>query len=134
MPDQFQFVGGSLAVDFVNTVGNRLTADPRDYFQAPDDLRRWVAACTPIWPLEVNIRSSRSGNKLRNPDLRKMAELRERIYSLLVGVARGLHPDAGSLRWLGDQSTAIRSQRTLAREGRLIQWKWKDEVGPLERL
>ena len=37
----FQFISGSIALDFVNTVGNRL-GTKRDYFQSADDVNRWA--------------------------------------------------------------------------------------------
>jgi len=96
----FQFIGGSLSIDFVNTVGNRL-GQARDYFSTPRDVVRWAAmpSCLPHLGL---LRICRC-------DMADIRRRREYLYTLFLPFALG----------------AKRSvSRTLAALNRDMGWLW----------
>lgn len=120
----FQFIGGSLALDFVNTVGNRL-GEARDYFLTPHDVVRWAGmlSCPP------HLGSLR----IRHSDMAGIRSRREYLYALFLGFAQGkkrrrirelarLNLDIGQL-W---------AKKTLRRNGARVHWTFEG-IG-VERL
>ena len=109
-PVRFYFRGGSLALDFVNTVGNRLSETERgDYFRSPDEFLRWVAEAGLSPP-------GKDGKKFVTlRDVRKAIAVRESLYRLFLKEAQGKPPRAGDLRCLNRILAKHRSRMELAR-------------------
>jgi predicted RNA-binding Zn ribbon-like protein len=77
--DGFKFRSGHLALDLPASLAGRFREAPRDLLATPHDLGRWLVA---------------AGLAARNPeptadDLEQARELRETLYRLAVGCARG---------------------------------------------
>ncbi len=69
----FQFISGSIALDFVNTVGNRL-GTKRDYFQSADDVNRWARLAGLI--------SEGESLRLTAKQVRRIRAVREGLYAI----------------------------------------------------
>ena len=110
----FQFISGSLALDFVNTVGNRL-GEARDYFSTPRDVFRWVAlpGCLPHLG-HINIRRS---------DMTGIRNRREYLYEMFLPFARRTKREGPHLlAKLNHDIAQLWSKKTLRHEGGRIQW------------
>jgi predicted RNA-binding Zn ribbon-like protein len=109
----FQFIAGSLCLDFVNTVGNRLAAS-RDYFSVPKDVQRWVR-------LE-NIPALGS-IRITAADLKDIRRRREYLYALLLPFAHGkTGPPSRALAELNRDIAALSPGRILQRRGVKVEW------------
>ncbi|HXW93431.1 MAG TPA: CGNR zinc finger domain-containing protein [Terriglobales bacterium] len=110
----FQFIGGSLALDFVNTVGNRL-GQARDYFATPRDVVRWAAMpnCLPHLGLV----------RIRRGDMASIGSRREYLYELFLPFAKGTKPNVS--RMLAALNLDIRqlwSKKTLRHTDGRVRW------------
>src|SRR5690349_9961656 len=116
----FQFIGGSLAIDFVNTVGDRLSAS-RDYFRTPADVRAWA--------IEARLIEGRRRTAIRltPADLRRVIAAREEIYALLRAVSGQRPLPRRSLSWLNETVRKMERYRRLAPSARGLTWIWKME-------
>lgn len=74
----FQFVGGNIALDFVNTVGNRLGVS-RDYFTSPPEFMRWarLGGLLGDWD-KITLKGS---------DWNRLLEIREEMYRIFKKLA-----------------------------------------------
>lgn len=124
----FQFVGGSLALDFVNTVGNwSHPATRRDYFRTPADLVTWTRlAAIPGPPL--------SAADVPGDALRRVAALRSALYHLFVAAASGTVPAAEDVRVLEQAIRRARQQQTLAADRHGLTWAWAPAASRFDQL
>lgn len=110
----FQFIGGCLALDFVNTVGNRL-GEARDYFSTPQDVVRWAGMPSVLPGLGLL--------RIRRSDMASIRSRREYLYELFLGFARGT-------KWKGPRvltglNLDIRelwSKKSLRHQGARVEW------------
>lgn len=113
-PD-FQFIAGSLALDFVNTVGDRL-GRPRDFFLGGAELTRW-ARLAKLLPARESIR----------PTARQLAHIRtvrEELHAIFQPMSAGRAPSSDGLAVLSARCAAVATGRRLRREGASIAWRW----------
>jgi predicted RNA-binding Zn ribbon-like protein len=122
--EDFQFIGRSLCLDFVNTVGNRLGTS-RDYFTVPKDVLRWVGHLKSL--------SALGSIRITGADLKDIRRRREYLYALFLSFAHGktavpLRP----LKELNREIAAFSHRRVLRRRGANFEWAFQ---GPgAERL
>lgn len=113
-PD-FQFIAGSLALDFVNTVGDRL-GRPRDFFLGGTELTQW-ARLAKLLPARESIR----------PTARQLAHIRtvrEELYAIFQPMSAKRVPSSDGLAVLSARCAAVAQGRRLRREGASIAWRW----------
>ncbi len=75
-PKQFEFLSGSLCLDFIDTLGNR-RAEPIERLATPDDLDRWLRAAG---------LSGAVVRKSTRADLAKARALRDAIFRFALSV------------------------------------------------
>jgi predicted RNA-binding Zn ribbon-like protein len=117
----FQFIAGNLALDFLNTVGNRLE-EPRYYFTAPAAARRWVSLAGAGPPAAVEDEAP----------LTWLRGLREELYALLAPLAAGAECSPARLARLNRRLVRLPARTLTARGGRAV-WRWADG-SDLEKL
>lgn len=113
----FQFIGGCLALDFVNTVGNRL-GEARDYFSTPQEVVRWAGMPSGLPGLGLL--------RIRRSDMASIRRRREYLYELFLGFARGT-------KWKGPRvltglNLDIRelwSKKSLRHQGARVEWAFQ---------
>ena len=128
MTPRFQFVGGSRAVDFVNTVGNRLDTPTRhDYFRSIADVADWAIAAGLGG-------EQRSIGRLSGRDLRRVVAFRERLYRMFVAFAGGRTASAADLAALNDLVGAARRQQRIVRTPERFTWRWVPSLPDLDRV
>jgi predicted RNA-binding Zn ribbon-like protein len=127
MAPQFRFVGGSLALDFVNTVGDRLHEPTRrDYFRSIVDVIDWAAA--------AGLTGERPIRRPSERDLRRVVAARERLYLMFVAVAAGRTASANDLSRLNELVGAARSQQRIVSTPAGFAWRWPRSVPELDRV
>jgi predicted RNA-binding Zn ribbon-like protein len=115
-PVKFYFRAGNLALDFVNTVGNRLSGtERRDYFRSPDEFLRWVREAGLSLP-------GKNGKKFIARDVQKAIAFRESLYRLFLREAQGKPPQTEDLRRLNGILANHRSRMELARRNGGYEW------------
>lgn len=109
----YRFVGGNVALDFVNTVANRLApGKPVDYLRARGDWIEWVrraglASCSRV-----------------AVSLRDAVRLREALYRILAAQLRGSAPGARELRLVNRLARRARGNWRLTHGRPAWRWQW----------
>ena len=117
-PVKFYFRGGNLALDFVNTVGNRFSeTEWRDYFRSPDEFLRWVG--------ESGLSPPRKNGKkfIALHDVEKAISFRESLYRLFLKEVHGKPPGAEDLHCLNRILAKHRSRMKLAKRNGGYEWR-----------
>lgn len=143
---EWNLVGGSLGLDFVNTVGSRRTAPAGTRAGGPDrprdvetltsfgDLLSWGAAAGAV---------ARGGaarlrrEAVRNPRqaarvLARAIRLREALFRLFSAVAGGRAPDPNNLDILNQELSMARAHERLTARPGAFAWSW-DDAAALDR-
>jgi predicted RNA-binding Zn ribbon-like protein len=124
-------IGGSLALDFVNTLDWRLRHPPVELLQSFTDLLRWARTSSILGPAEA--RSLLAwGDSHPRPAGRVLAEaieVREDIAAIFQAVARGEDVAAPLLARLGTACQEAWNERVLRPAGPGAVWDWR-AAGP----
>ncbi len=114
---QFQFIGGSLALDFVNTVGDRRSADSaRDYFASPERIAEW---------LRLARLDPGGAGRISRGDVNRLVVFRETLYRLFAAIADGRSPRDADLDALNQVLSRARRGQRLVRDGSRYEWQWR---------
>ena len=117
---EFYLVGGNLALDFVNTVANRLCENSAyDKLQTSKDACAWAGA-TALPGFEP----SKAYPLIAGRELRRIRMIRENLYVLFSSAARGERPSGESLAIIDEAIRRCRGKQCLCAEGRTIRWNW----------
>ena len=100
---RFDLCGGHPAIDFTNTVGNRLEA-PEEHLRTFGDLLAWAetAGILARGDLVRIRRAAEQDSAAARRAVARAVELREALYAVLVARAEGRKPDAEPLSRLND--------------------------------
>jgi predicted RNA-binding Zn ribbon-like protein len=112
----FQFIAGCLALDFINTVGNRL-GEPREYLDSADEFNRWAQLAGLLQkhhPLLVSHR-----------ELKEIRTVREELYRLFQPLSSGSLLSTSRVTPLNARFTRIAHKRRLRCEQGDVNWEWK---------
>lgn len=122
----FQFIGGSLALDFINTVGNRLGVS-RDYFASQAELERWSRLAGLLGKREqLHLSAAQWGDVLRT---------REELYGLFKPAADGKPLKNLAIERLNAKLAQVAPHRQLVAQKTSVQWAWKTSPGdPVQLL
>ena len=129
---RLQFVGGSIALDFVNTVGNRLNRlKRRDHIQSIDDLVRWAGLAGIALPASsVRRPSARASRDL----LSRARGLRESLHRLFASVVDAKRPRPTDVAALTGEIRRARAFERLVHVGARFEWQPEAGVPSLDRL
>jgi len=124
-------IGGSLALDFVNTLDWRLREAPVEQLHAFADLLRWAWTAGILEPSEArSLRAwGQSHPRAARRALAEAIEVREAIAAVFQAVARGEGVPAGPLARLDAACRQAWAGRTLRPAGAGAVWEWR-EGGP----
>ncbi len=122
----YRFIGGNLALDFVNTVADRLTPNKRrDYLRKDTD---WVE-----WTRRAGIHAG-PGQRLR---LRDALRLREALYRILAAHLKAEPPREPDVGLFNRFLRRARAGWKLQGRKAVWQWEWAGAAGisyPLTRI
>lgn len=106
---EFQFVGGALCLDFMNTVGGRIGAEVlRDKLRRPQDLSRWAG----LAGIAPTVGGSRRLVPIRRT-LTRALTLREALYRICDSLIEGRSPRAADMTVLNKELSKGRSRERL---------------------
>jgi predicted RNA-binding Zn ribbon-like protein len=134
---RFKFRGGVPCLDFVNTVGWRLTDRPVEYLGSYEDLLAWGRQAGLLTPDETEVLS---GWAATDPEeargtLSRAVALREAVHRVLSAAIAGEPQDEGALLALNRElSGALSRLRVAPAAGEDYVWAWDwggDDGGPL---
>jgi predicted RNA-binding Zn ribbon-like protein len=115
----FDRCAGHVALDFANAVGSRHTDAPIDHLPSYRQLLDFARQCEllPAAQLARMARQAAEDPAGAAAALRRAVELREALYRLFAGAARGRSPEAGDLALL---NRAVGRMQI----GRDFEWQW----------
>ncbi|HEX6806590.1 MAG TPA: ABATE domain-containing protein [Gemmatimonadaceae bacterium] len=113
--DDFQFIAGSLALDFVNTIGERL-GEGREYLTSSAELTRW-ARLARVLPAHGRM-------SVTQRQLADVRTAREELYRLFRPIALGSRPTARSLAALNARLHGAAGARQLTLRSDVVRWEW----------
>jgi predicted RNA-binding Zn ribbon-like protein len=116
-PGEIPFVGGHVALDFVNTAEERGHAAAEDVLLTPADLRTWGR--------RTGLLSAVATSRDEAGELESAIDARELLYTLLAARVNGTKPQKGKLAQLAGLAAEAYSAATLesGRDGQL-EWRW----------
>lgn len=146
--NKFKLIGGSVSLDFVNTVNGR-TSNPnkksgRDYYDAfpSDKLENYADLIG--WSLKAGLIKEREAKKLlqlaeayspaANAVLKRALNLRESIYRLFKSAMEGWQPLAEDLEKLNRELSIARRHQRLAAANKAFVFEWINGAEALDRM
>ncbi len=117
---RFEFSGGALCLDFVNTLNGRKLALLRDDLRSYSDLISWARQAGVLHPSDVRELESASQHfsSRANSALNKARDLRETIYRIFSAIAAEKRPADDDLKSINDVLVeALRHSRIVRRDG-----------------
>src|SRR5262249_55593494 len=108
----------SLALDFVNTVGNRL-GESRDYLASISDVTRW-ARLAGLIPSRVTL-------SVKPSHLPVFTTVREELYETFRPIAAGSPGPRGALERLNQRLADVSQRRQITRGAKGFIWTWDTE-------
>ncbi len=113
---EFQFIAGDVALDFVNTIGNRLgSAD--EYLRTSADITQWARLAGIIDP--------RESMRLTTRQLGELRSARERLYDIARPLALGGKPSAAAIARLDAMFARVVTKRRLRYGTGGVEWAWR---------
>ncbi|HEV2289808.1 MAG TPA: ABATE domain-containing protein [Candidatus Acidoferrales bacterium] len=111
----FQFIAGNLALDFVNTVADRL-GTPRDYFVSVGEFNRWASM--------RGLLKDDESLPLTAQQFQTIHGIREDLYHLFCSLTGGARPAERLLQRLNVRFSKVVKKRRLVVAGREVSWQW----------
>src|SRR5258707_11819176 len=118
-----KFVGGSLCLDFVNTVGgrvgNRSCKVLRDKLATYEHLLMWSRLAGLVSPAAARLLARRAAGHALDAAaaLARAASLREALYRIFKSIADGRHGASADMILLGRELSIARGHERLSRSG-----------------
>ncbi len=121
-------VGGAVALDFVNTAGWHLAAEPEEWLLSYADLLAWAKAsggldATRARRLAALAKADPEGAARSLKDARR---LREALFQVFLGLARDAAPAERDLRLINRWLARTAPRRGLQQIGRRLSWRWPE--------
>jgi predicted RNA-binding Zn ribbon-like protein len=123
---QFEFVSGSVCLDFANTVGGKRGLVTREYLNTYADFVSW---CRQADLLDESTAHTLLRSGARQPDksaaaLRRAIALREAIYRIFVALAVGEAPQISDLDHLNAELSAHHGRLRVTSNKKGFEWTW----------
>jgi predicted RNA-binding Zn ribbon-like protein len=128
-------VGGSPALDFVNTLDWRLRDRPVELLKRFEDLLRWGRSAGLLASQDAHFlrRWAESHPRAAGRALSEAAEVREAIAGIFQAVVARETPPAGPLARLETACRAASEARALRPSGRTVTWAWREAPAEPQR-
>jgi len=146
--DRWKFIGGRLCLDFVNTVGGRVTRpgvpEPspdyqdfvlRERLMNYDDLLGWSREAGDLHPSESR-ELTRLAHRMPAGAVRAFehaVEVREALYRIFKTVVERWDPPGNDLDLFRSELALVRERRELIKAKERFLWRWKTDPPSLDR-
>jgi predicted RNA-binding Zn ribbon-like protein len=119
-------VGGSLALDFVNTLDWRLREEPVELLRSYADLLRWARSAGVLDAREARTLSAWGEDHPRAAAqaLAAAIRIREETAAIFQEISQGKGAPEGPLARLAEACREESAGRTLRARGRTVDWTW----------
>ena len=133
---QFEFLGGVLCLDFVNTIHEYGAVDPREELDGFQDLIAFAFQAGAITSGQAAQLSRRAAT---DPAMASKAhaaarECRLVLYRIFSAIAGRKYPSASDLDCFNQQVARIFQNLRIRRKGSELEWVWKEDDRNLERV
>jgi predicted RNA-binding Zn ribbon-like protein len=136
--ESWKFVGGRLCLDFINTVGGRLSSGAilRDKLTAYDDLLEWSRLAGMVNQTESRslAKGARSHKKDSDATLARSILLREALYRIFNAAAEGRRLRPADVDTLSRELRIARTHQRLTHAEGAFRWAWDHADLALDRL
>lgn len=125
-----EFVGGSLALDFANTLGGTHTAPTHEHLVEYADLvefGRLAGSLSPTYARRLLDEAARQPARAASV-LRRATSLREAIWRVFDAIAKEERADPSDLAALHEQELAALSHARLQQTGSGVTYGWSDDL------
>ena len=132
----FELTGGSLCLDFANTVDKRSTEDRRDHLTNYADLTSWgeqAGAITAADARRLRQLAARRPAEGRAA-LRRARQVREAIFAIFHAFACGRKPPREGIDTLNTALPGVLGRQRLVPSRDRMEWEWSDEPESLDRV
>ena len=123
---RFKLRGGVVCLDFVNTVGSRLTDRPSEYLRSYEDLLDWARQAGLLAPEETEDLSRQAAldQEVTQETLSRALALREAIHRVISSAIAGESQDESDMSALNHElSIALSHLRVIPADG-TYGWGW----------
>jgi predicted RNA-binding Zn ribbon-like protein len=142
----WKLIGGRLCLDFVNTVGGRVSAGRRrgrdyadtvlrDKLPRYSDLLSWAEAAGALTrreSLQLGRRAA-GDSQLAASVLARAVQLRAALYRIFKSVIENWAPDSADMQILQRELSVVRAHERLAYAAGAFVWKWRGSARALDR-
>jgi predicted RNA-binding Zn ribbon-like protein len=134
----WKFVGGSLCLDFINTVGGRGDSNVvlGDKLTSFHDLLEWskLADATNRTEFGELKRQAATHPEDAEATLERAVRLREGLYRIFKSSLKGHRPHPADLDILSGELRVARARQRLTQTGRAFNWTFEDNQPALDRI
>jgi predicted RNA-binding Zn ribbon-like protein len=132
--ENLSLVGGHIALDFVNTVGDHLAAQPSEYLNHYADLATWAGHAGVVTSDHVThliiLANENPGDAAIA--LTRAIETREVIFRLLLGAIRKNAPEEADLAAFNMMLANAPARAQIIHENDRYEWRFEDEARSLD--
>ena len=135
-PPRFELIAGSLCLDFVNTLDDRFSSEPKELLMSYIDLARFGEDTGILEPADVDRLFARSETapEAARRALSSAIELREAVYAVFAAILNKKPAPTAALRTLNEyvQAAAQHSQLVPVQPGELKpRFEWRFDALPV---
>lgn len=125
----FEFIGGSVALDFANTLGGTHTAPTHEHLIEYDDLVRFGRSAGTLTVAQARRLTEEAGRQPARAAavLRRAIALREAIWRVFDAFAKDARSDPGDLALIHDEELAALRHARITQTGSSVHYEWSDE-------
>jgi predicted RNA-binding Zn ribbon-like protein len=123
--EDFQFISGSLALDFVNTVANRL-GELRECLENADEFSRWARM--------AGLLGKRETLHVTSVQLSRFRSAREDLYRIFRPLALGNAPSTGTIAELNLMFSRVSGKLRMERANGKVRWAWRTSSHDPDRI
>jgi predicted RNA-binding Zn ribbon-like protein len=125
----YELSGGSLCLDFANTVDSRPAAEPRELLGDYGDLVRWGVQAEVLTTRRAQRLLAEAGRQKGRAAavLRLAREVREAIFQVFSARAREAALPPAAIRTLNEELPSALARLRLVEDGAGCRWEWEDE-------
>jgi predicted RNA-binding Zn ribbon-like protein len=126
----FEFVGGTVALDFANTIGGTHTAPTHEHLVEYRDLVDFARSAGTISPTQAR---GLIAEAARQPGraaaiLRRATELRETIWRVFDAFAKETRAEPTDLAKIHDEELAALKHARIEQTGSAVAYRWSEEL------
>jgi predicted RNA-binding Zn ribbon-like protein len=134
--EAIQLPGGKLCLNFANTTGWHIAAQPEESLTSYSELLAWGRRAGVLKNAEALrlAREAECSPSRGNAALRRAIELREAIFRIFLATARRLRPAAGDLVLLNRTLSEALNRLQIMPSGRGFAWRWNNDKATPELI